>query len=122
MNDNLKKVLDAARSGEYCQTRGKLHRVVDGKDCYCFLGVACKVYQDETGDGDFDDSGLDYITNEPHPNDTFYNAPLSVLNWLGIFDPSGEADRRIVRLNDAEQLPLSAIADMIEEEYASKVG
>lgn len=45
MNTNAQKWVAALRSGEYPQAKGEL----GGPDGYCCLGVACKLYEDETG-------------------------------------------------------------------------
>lgn len=38
-----KKWIDALRSGKYAQGTGRLRREVDGKDCFCCLGVCLDV-------------------------------------------------------------------------------
>lgn len=47
LNKNAQKLVDALRSGKYTQTKHALHTVSD--DGYCCLGVACDVYEKETG-------------------------------------------------------------------------
>ena len=47
LNKNAQKLVDALRSGKYKQTKHALHTVAD--DGYCCLGVACDVYEKETG-------------------------------------------------------------------------
>ena len=45
MNDNMKLVIKALRSGEYAQTKESLQ----DDHGYCCLGVMCAVFEKETG-------------------------------------------------------------------------
>jgi hypothetical protein len=45
MNENTKKWVEALRSGKYKQTE----HVLQDTNGYCCLGVACVVYEQETG-------------------------------------------------------------------------
>ena len=44
LTPNQKIWLDALRSGEYEQGEGILHEIVDGKESFCCLGVAAKIF------------------------------------------------------------------------------
>jgi hypothetical protein len=46
MNDNMRKVLVALRSGEYTKTTGALQN----RRGYCCLGVMCDVFEKATGE------------------------------------------------------------------------
>lgn len=102
MNDNAKKWVAALRSGEYMQG---LRALVDG-DCYCCLGVACKVYEKEVG---------------PLPEEwrgkTLLDDPIKIVrDWLGLRDECGLYESGcLTEMNDA-RVPFPEIADIIESE------
>ncbi len=52
--ENRRKFVEALRSGEYKQGSGQLY--IPEHDCYCALGVACKV-----AGFDFEPEGIYYI-------------------------------------------------------------
>lgn len=39
--------VQALMSGDLLQGNGKLHTIIDGKDMFCCLGVACEIHQSE---------------------------------------------------------------------------
>lgn len=44
MDKNIKKLwVEALRSGKYKQGKNYLHRVIDGENRFCCLGVLCKI-------------------------------------------------------------------------------
>lgn len=118
---NIRKWVEALRSGEYKQGRGQL-RVGDS---FCCLGVACEIsgvsqwsgrfYGD---DGDYEDAVL----------------PESVGRWLGVDGDNIAVDARFVEhgaprssfvlteLNDVRRLSFSQIADAIEATYLTEAG
>lgn len=80
MNENAKKWNKALMSGEYKQSKYEL----GGPSCgYCCLGVACAVYEKETG------------LNLPKNVNGIYILPTLeydfsvVQNWLGLKSPTG---------------------------------
>jgi hypothetical protein len=107
MNDNMKLVLKALRSGEYKQTEETLQ----DKDGYCCLGVMCAVFEEETG-------------RKLHRSDTghIYGGELDdqegVQEWVGLrhCDGTSKNDSPLVTLNDYDGYTFSEIADFIESE------
>lgn len=112
MNDNAKKWVAALRSGEYKQRTGTLGGPQEG---YCCLGVACKVYEDETGEtlprttcGDF-----------AHPGTTSAAGSLddSVRDFFGLRTDGGDYGHTCLwAQNDAVGKTFDEIADIIESE------
>jgi hypothetical protein len=106
MNNNMKKVLVALRSGDYKQTKGTLQNL----EGHCCLGVMCEVYEKETGntvkryEGMVRDASL-----VSHPK---------VKEWVGLVESSGNTSSKgaLVFLNDVEGYSFSQIADFIESE------
>jgi len=107
---NIRKWVDALRSGEYKQTTGSLHDA----DGYCCLGVACKVFipaeklkKDEDG-----------CIHGFMPLDQNY-AP----RWLTFinkdFDRLTEAE--LTALNDECEFSFDEIADLLQAVYIEKV-
>jgi hypothetical protein len=108
MNDNMKMVLKALRSGEYKQAKETLQ----DKDGYCCLGVMCDVYEKETG-----------VTLKRRCIDgLLYGGDLSdqegVQKWVGLRNCIGESHSTftLAELNDEEDFTFSQIADFIESE------
>jgi hypothetical protein len=108
MNDNMRKVLVALRSGEYKQTK----EMLQDKNGYCCLGVMCAVFEKETGMTlrKKDDTGYIYggdLSAHPH-----------VREWVGLANESGLTKARecLIDFNDAMNYPFSEIADFIESE------
>ena len=119
MNENAQKWVDALRSGKYEQGHGQLRK----GDRYCCLGVACDVYIQEMGGGEWiagtrrtDDW---WFANEK----TGYDAVLPdiVREWLGLSKNAGEyvldgQPRALTKLNDDYQMSFRNIAIIIESE------
>jgi hypothetical protein len=110
INENMKKVLVALRSGEYTQAKETLQ----DSSGHCCLGVMCEVYEKETGD--------------KLPRNNFGNIigvnlcdlPL-VKVWVGLDNDNnaGNSSRHIsslVYMNDDEGKSFSEIADFIESD------
>ena len=106
MNDNMKKVGVALRSGLYAQT---VEALQDEKG-FCCLGVMCDVYEKETG-----------IKLERDKKGFIYGGDLNdqegVRRWAGLQQADGSSKARdsLVYLND-EGHTFAAIADFIESE------
>src|SRR6266851_1373779 len=134
--ENIRKWVDALRSGKYQQTTGKLS---DGQ-AYCCLGVACEVAI-ESG------VALERKLEADDPND--FNGrgrvvygdqggelPEAVANWLGLLfeddygeflpfsDPEltseGACHTTAVEWNDDANADFAKIADLIEANYLAK--
>lgn len=143
MNPEKKQlILEALRSGEYQQTKGRLHRVSsEGQHSYCCLGVICEVAIADglsLGSRPSDDLGvIEYFWNGESDRSVL---PLPVVRWLNASsdnpvvnvsrelvrqyneDPSPEEERpdsrvpySLADLNDAG-VPFEVIADLIEEQ------
>lgn len=104
MNENVKLWLEALRSGEYDQTRGRLHLENDG---YCCLGVACEVYRKETGQGEWSYAhGIGWFQPGPDRQAGSAHLPKEVREWLGMTTDYGSVDREdgsltsLVDMND----------------------
>ena len=106
MNDNMKKVGVALRSGLYAQTVEALQ----DSDGFCCLGVMCMVYEKETG-----------IKLERDKKGFIYGGDLheqeGVREWVGLRRDDGASEYKVslVHLND-EGHTFAAIADFIESE------
>jgi hypothetical protein len=107
MNDNMRKVLVALRSGEYKQAKGTLQNTGG----FCCLGVMCDVYEKETGNKlERTPSGLLYGTS--------LDRQVGVRAWVGLKDWSGASDNKdsLAEINDRANSSFAYIADFIESE------
>lgn len=119
--DRIRLLIDALRSGDFTQASGRLR--VD--DSYCCLGVACEVYKETTGDGEWcDNSGDDdseFVPSTGQSDDL--TLPETVQEWFGFVTAGGafEVQDRygnelaLTDLNDAG-FTFEQIADVIEYE------
>lgn len=109
---NIKKWVQALRSGKYKQTKGSL-KVADR---HCCLGVASEVYVQETGKGGWSRSsgcrGAAYIFESTAGNASII-LPHVVMKWLGLdsHDPT-------LKLEDGEEVDASELndGDLTQEE------
>lgn len=112
--ENIRKWVDALRSGEYRQGYGRLRS--DGSNAYCCLGVACDV----SGVGRW--TGSLYETDGEMPwGVSGLELPNPVVRWLGLDDrdpymESAGGDS-LSSLNDSENWDFDKIADLLESEY-----
>jgi hypothetical protein len=107
MNDNMRKVLVALRSGEYKQARGTLQNTGG----HCCLGVMCEVYEKETGNKlERTPSGLLCGTN--------LASQVGVGFWVGLQGRAGQSpnNHSLAELNDRANSSFAYIADFIESE------
>ena len=109
LNENAKKWVEALRSGKYSQGKGTLQN----RAGYCCLGVACDVYEKETG-------------NElPKNDEDFYEGHIlfgafeQVKDWLNLKTSNanfGEGSQdNLVAKNDRGNT-FDEIAEVIESE------
>ena len=106
MNENVKKLIRALRSGEYTQTTGQLRY----GDALCCLGIACDVYGKETGIEWEDGRFLHFKFSMPRP----------VQDWFGFASGAGSVagdELGLTARNDAGHT-FDEIADFIESEPA----
>lgn len=130
--ENIKKWVDALRSGEFKQGIGML-KTPGGY--YCCLGVACELYRLTTGLGSWGNehwNGFSEFTAVDTPECHDYsdiNLPDAVAEYLGL-DTSPVVQvkpgllENLTNLNDGTSLRLGCkhfsfyeIADLIEKEY-----
>lgn len=118
--ENIKKWVDALRSGKYRQGSGKLYN----GSTFCCLGVACEVALE---------NGVPLVkAPSKRVNSTpcyeydgaAYSLPKSVQNWLGLDQTcptivkNGER-KDAIQMNDEDQQPFSVIAACIQGTYLS---
>ena len=113
MKENIKKWVDALRSGNYLQGSGRLCYRLEGEttERYCCLGVACEVYRQEVEQGEELLPKLLY-TNFSSYNGKIYYLPKTVRDWLGIV-----SEFSYMYLNDKLGYTFEEIADYAEQEY-----
>lgn len=128
MNDNAKAWVAALRSGDYPQGKRTLKRAEEsGGASYCCLGVACALYKEVTGQGEWVpakniEDNLEFRASPEAPVSVGY-LTHEVMEWLGIRDPTGayspyeESGNQIslARMNDSN-VTFGEIADKIESE------
>jgi hypothetical protein len=107
-----KKWIDALRSGEYKQTRGRLRF----DDCYCALGVLADIVVKEQK---LDENGLPYywwIDNTFHCKNGIIGYDVS-LPYPFRKDTGLEYAELIIHANDINSESFGQIADIIEKEF-----
>jgi len=132
LQNNRAKWLAALRSGDYSQDTGQLQ----GGDGFCCLGVACDVFQKETG-LKLPVNQLGYIAGgslfsyEDEDLGADFVSPSEVQEWLGLRHRAGEFEQKVldglglipelhkhvhslVSLNDTALMTFEQIADVIE--------
>lgn len=118
--ENIKKWIDALRSGKYQQGRKALRREGDG-DEYCCLGVACAIYVEETGDGVWTRSfaTCKFILELTYEVPEEAYLPLAVQGFFGLdhHDPRIGGVVTLTSLNDSGKHTFEEIADIIEREF-----
>lgn len=124
--ERLQLLVNALRSGEYTQGKNVLAKPnIDGKMCYCCLGVACKVAIDNGLEIEVDDS----IKDAPVEFDGDRTVlPQSVQTWYGFDrdDPELINDQQVyinaTYSNDTLGYTFDQIADAFERVYLPKSG
>ena len=120
MNDNVKLWVEALRSGEYKQGRGTL----GGPDLgYCCLGVACVVYEQQTGE-ELPKTHFSDLNAIIYRGVNLHASFRVVRDWLGLTSDNGknmvnidDEEYSLVYANDDLQLTFEEIADHIEAYY-----
>ena len=128
--DVAKKWVEALRSGNYLQGKGRLCSVTEDDDKYfCCLGVLCDLYEREHSDmfgivqtiEDMNDFDYDYdIKHEVSYDYSTLTLPQSVMEWSGIKHGDGtftsdiEGETSLALLNDELELTFDEIANIIE--------
>lgn len=115
MNENVKKWVNALRSGNFSQTKSKLK----DDNGYCCLGIACELYAEENGlDWKYDDLYGGYVFDGE-----LETLPDSVVTWLGLGTANGtfvepEKDYQTVTLSELNDTgyDFDYIADVIESD------
>lgn len=132
--ENVRKWVDALRSGNYEQTDGQLRKEDDeGVVGFCCLGVACDISELGTWDENdgFRIDGVEYYDDEDGREPDSGYLPIEVADWLGVFGnnpvlkatvPLADSDLTEAvasNLNDLYHLSFEQIADAIERTYLS---
>lgn len=118
MNDNAQKWVEALRSGRFQQGQNQLRR---DDNTYCCLGVACELYHEATGQGEWDDGQFCVNRFCVKGESSAFSLPSPVQQWLRINSPSGVIDpnlpkprrQSLIRMNDLGK-SFDEIADFIE--------
>lgn len=126
--ERREKWIKALRSGEYKQGFTRLRQ----DDRYCCLGVACDVYHQMTGEGQWIDSSFKGFVFRIRPEDTGgaqIFLPRTVANFFGVKTPTGEFMERdamnalkptktyvrsLSGMNDSGEFTLEEVADFLE--------
>ena len=91
---HLKTLVKALESGEYAQISHCLCKIGEKYDYFCAMGVACNIYQLETGKlAVTEDSLKEYLRY----NGSVLYAPSSVLHYFGFLE---EQKTSLMRKND----------------------
>lgn len=124
--ENIRKWVDALRSGEYTQDTGQLR----SSHGFCCLGVACEVaikngvrlVYDDDYQGYHQDSEI-YLDEVPDWHTEGSTLPFEVQEWLGFIGDDPYIDREECKTattaNDELNLSLVEIADYLEGTYLS---
>ena len=119
MNDLAIAWVDALRSGKYKQTT----RWLRDDDAFCCLGVACELFRQTHGDGEWvtmpDATARVFVLDNVHITKIL---PSRVRTALGLrgndgeYGASSQAKRVSLALNNDRGMSFSEIADIIESE------
>ena len=109
MNKEIaKRWVDAARSGEYKQTRFALKR----NNCFCFLGLLCELHREEFG-GKWERKlhGVVYMGYR-------CSLPAEVCEWAGIVNQNvmtkDNESHHLSHLNDTKLFTFEQLANLVE--------
>jgi hypothetical protein len=135
--ENILKLVEALNSGKYVQGRDRLKKP-DGQGGYvhCCLGVACEVYIQETGKGQWIDNGTHLhfdameTARDPYENRSGSVLPKVVSDWYGLNGYKWEHNPRVKvdgldsptpvsDLNDELKWSFEKIAEAIKAGYGN---
>lgn len=117
--ENVRKLVEALRSGEYEQAKSRLAWLSkDGKNFkYCCLGVACEVAK--KNGLDLEVLLVDGDTSKSYDNATLH-LPRRVIEWYGFTGQNPQLRREdgyydtATHMNDQQGLDFNTIADAFE--------
>lgn len=122
MNANAKKWVKALKSGKYKRAKGWLRRTDEkGAASYCCLGLACELYRQATGDGEWTKDNLFKSGRTKEEA----GLPRRVRKWLGLKDkvddglvglPHKHRFSSLAHVNDAKGGGLKRAAAVIEKQ------
>lgn len=119
--ENIQKWIDALRSGEYKQGKGRLkYSNQDGDVKHCCLGVACEVALVDGVGLELTNNPMNIYTDRKYFFDGYGESiPPKVQKWLGVDDddPRITEEYSAAGLNDSGNYTFSEIADLLEEKY-----
>ena len=114
MNPDIKRRwVDALRSGQYTQTRGRLSA---GSNCFCATGVLCDVVKDNVkGDWTFEAAALDdFVLPYFKIDGYFYGVSVPAI-VIVVAEITANDLNTVVELNDAMKADFATIAEWIED-------
>jgi hypothetical protein len=117
--ENIKLWVEALRSDEYKQGKGRLRQ----DDEFCCLGVACDVFRKATGEGEWLGRVDAPVFDISESRKMSFFLPVEVQKWLaGSFSFNDMVRYEggywpLVLLNDEEGLTFAQIADLLEAQY-----
>jgi hypothetical protein len=106
INENMKSVIAALRSGKYKQTVGALQNSCG----HCILGVICEVYETDTGESPKRDLRGRLIGDD-------LSSHMDVWEWVGLVDGDGDcgiSKPSLMTMNDIHKKTFLELADFIE--------
>lgn len=111
--ENINKLVDALRYGEYKQTQ----KCLRDENGYCCLGVACDIYNKETGEGYW--GAFNQFLSGPETE--YQILTYTVRDWFGFCSKNplvalAGTTEQLAALND-RGFSFAEIADLIEKEY-----
>lgn len=125
--ENIRKWVEALRSGEFEQTMGALCTAEEksGSRAYCCLGVAAEVYRREHPDTDEWVPVLSHDPNIFKIYDEDAILPDVVQDWLELLTDNppvwqGGTKHPLTEINDSGHYTFAEIADLIEETYLTE--
>ena len=109
----IEKWCEALESGEFKQTRNRLHNPKTGG--YCCLGVACELYRRDARSGEWGGTG-EFFVEERYED---CELPDTVKDWFGLpaADPCFGGTWLTTRNDDGKRF--KTIAKAIRKEYLS---
>lgn len=109
MNAEVKKLwIEALRSGEYEQGRGRLKTANNG---YCCLGVLCELHR-EAVEGSWEESDNDNIGS--FYEGQRYSLPKLVMKWAGLNECNPRVGYASLETLNDSGVPFPEIANYIE--------